>query len=266
MKEINTLIMKTKIILLALFSFFKIYDVMACPVWIVGKLYVVDENNKPLTAQIWTYYASDSFLRSKDNYFSREQEMDTNVYNFWEGGLRYYSDNEVKSDKYLRIQAEGYADVIIKELKFDGEYNVPKIIIKMYPKRFVKTGQTITLLDHYVCNKELIVKDSMEINFADYLESIQNASLVTLGEEATLMTVECYPNPVTDFLVLKINAEVTEAYSTKLTDMQGKLIRQTALTSRETKYDLKWEVSGNYILFVYDPKGNPVFSTKLLKI
>jgi len=255
--------MKTKILLILLLSLiFNQTGFACCWSYPIGKLYVTDENNKHINVKVWIYTnTKDSALMKKSKPSS--YVTDTNVYRFWN---YYYRGDHSAREKFLRIQADGYADVVIKNIVFDEEsLKIPIIVIKMYAKKYIKSGDKITLLDQYYCNKSLLVKDSTEINMKDYVESVQKSASAMAGSTATIMAVESYPNPVTDYLILKINAPVTKPYSLSLVDMQGKLISQSALTLQETKYDLQWITQGNYILMVYDPKGQPVFSKKFVK-
>jgi hypothetical protein len=117
------MIMKTKLTLLLLILVSSSMASICCPVWIVGKLYVVDENNNPVSVKIWRHYSSiDSSLMSKRKYrYGQNENKDTNAYEFWNGGFRGGSNNNETngSNKYIRIQAEGFTDVIIRNLIFE---------------------------------------------------------------------------------------------------------------------------------------------------
>lgn len=269
--------MKLKIFTLALFNFLLISNLFSCPVWIIGKMYVVDENNKFINAKVWRFDNKDSTLLDKGSRWGWQLDdedansIDTNVFEFYGGGGWAWIDDEApeKVTTYYRIKADGYADVILKDINFREEEGkgLPVLYIKMYPKKFIKVGNKLSLIERYVYDKDIVATDTMEINFSNYIQNIQTtASSIMVGDNETMLMVESYPNPVTDYLILKINSTVTEPYTLKLMDMQGKLVKQTALTTQETKYDLQWQTKGNYIVLVYDPKGNPIFSRQFVKM
>jgi len=261
--------MKTKLTLLLLFVVANSMASVCCPVWLVGKLYVVDENNRPLNVKIWRHYsAKDSSLLLKDRFrYDQNVNQDTNAYEFWNGGYRSYSDNS-ESNRYLRIQVEGYTDVIIRKLEFDYKYGtkVKKVMVKMYPRKFVKSGDRITLINQFVCDKIKVDIDSMVIDIKDYGKSIEKAKEASLLSASSMLSVESYPNPVTNYLILKINAEIKEPYQFKLLDAEGKVVTQNTVSANVSNVDLQWISKGRYVLMVYDPKGKPVLARNFIKI
>lgn len=264
--------MKIKLTFLSLFFVVNSMASVCCPVWLVGKLYVVDENNRPVNVKVWRHYSDkDSSLQPKRRYWYGEAETkDTNAYEFWNGGFTgslNYMDKST-SNRYLRIQAEGYTDVIIRNLKFiDNEKSgINKLVIKMYARKYIKTGDRITLIQQFECDKIIVETDSMVVDIKFYEKTIKNAREASLLSNSSLLSVESYPNPVTDYLVVKINSEIKEPYQFKLLDAEGKLISQSKILVNISNVDLQWISKGRYILMVYDPKGNPVLSRTFLKI
>ncbi|MFM9946270.1 MAG: T9SS type A sorting domain-containing protein [Bacteroidia bacterium] len=270
--------MKLKIFTLAFFSVFFNSVSISCPIWLEGKIIVVDENGRVLDAQIWKIRNKDSFQLNKGAQYdwgNNEDDnqinvnSDTNFFEFWTGGGWYFTESERPFLIHYRVRVPGYADVIIKDIDFNYSFEkvLPVLFVKMYPKRFYKSADKMSLIDRYVYDKVFEVNDTAELNFVNYMEYLQiNSDNVMRGENKTLLAVESYPNPVTDYIILKINTAITEPYTLKLMDMQGKLVKQSALTMQETKYDLQWQAKGNYIVMVYDPKGNPIFSRQFVKM
>jgi hypothetical protein len=168
----------------------------------------------------------------------------------------------------MRIKVEGYTDVIIRNLKFDYRYGtkVKKVMIKMYPMKYVRTGDKIALVSQFACDKINVDIDSMVVDIKDYSKSIEQAKEASLLSGSSMLSVESYPNPVTNYLILKVNAEIKEPYYFKLLDAEGKLVTQNLVSVNVSNVDLQWISKGRYILMVYDPKGNPVLSRNFIKI
>ncbi len=262
--------MKSKILFLLVVALCCIYNAMSCPTWRIGKMYIVDENNKPIqNARVWVYSSlTDSFKFGKSKYF------DTNAYYFWTGGLRFYRSEEERkpANKCLLIQAEGYAEVAIKELKFTGkvdysneEETLPVLLIKVYTKRYVKKGDLFTLMNNYICEKRLEVKDSLIVGIDDYTESIREANTVVNAQRVSAYIVKTYPNPVKDKLNIEINATVTKPYKAILLDVQGKLINESQLTVQQSTVDMEWQSAGIYFIQVFDPEGVLLYAFKFIK-
>jgi hypothetical protein len=136
----------------------------------------------------------------------------------------------------------------------------------MYPRKFIKTGDRITLVSQFVCENLIVEKDSMMVDINNYKQSIDNAKEAKILSSSSLLSVESFPNPVTDYLIVKINTVIKEPYQIKLLDSEGKLITQNTISANVSNVDLQWISKGRYILMVYDPKGNPVLSRNFIKI
>lgn len=270
--------MKSKILTLVIIAICGMQDAISCRIWPSGKMYIVDENNNPLHASVWRFYSSqDSFMLGKGNYWGEYGDTtDSDPYIFWGGGGNRYYESEGKkpANKYLRIKAEGYADVIIEErivfIRKEGYYyydkeSLPVLVVKMYPKKYVRKGDLFTLMNSYVYEKNLEVKDSLVIGFDDYIESIREANTVANAQRVATYVVRTYPNPVKDKLNIEINLEITKPYKAILCDIQGKQISESQLLTQNSVLDMEWETAGIYFIRVYDPEGLMLYSLKIIK-
>lgn len=81
-------------------------------------------------------------------------------------------------------------------------------------------------------------------------------SIVTGIEEAKGITLRflVYPNPATDFLILKIEGALDTHYIASLYDINGKLLENKKIDSNETRIDLSHFVHGTYFLKVVRTK------------
>lgn len=66
----------------------------------------------------------------------------------------------------------------------------------------------------------------------------------------SLVQVSAYPNPVTEYLSLKVGSEKLESLSYLLFDIQGKLLQSEKLTENETQIDMSSYVSSTYFVKV----------------
>jgi hypothetical protein len=261
--------MKSVIITMCLMALCSVDTATGCPIWRIGKMYVVDEHNNPVKAKVWKFSSSnDSFLMGKDYHYGKDT-LPSDPYTFFSHG-RYanYNNERNPRKKYLLIKAEGFADVIIKDINFSNEgrlKDLPVLYVRMYPKKYIRYGDLYTLMDVYVCEKNLEVTDSLEVDFDDYTEKIRGASMVAGVQRVATYIVKTYPNPVKDKLNIEINAEVTKPYKAILFDIQGKLISESQLSAQNSILNMEWETAGVYFIKVYSPEGTLLYAFKFVK-
>ena len=77
-------------------------------------------------------------------------------------------------------------------------------------------------------------------------------TIVTVIEAGKGISLNCivYPNPVTDYLVLKIEGEAQKQYIASIFDINGKLIENIKVESNDTKIDMGNLVPATYFLKV----------------
>jgi hypothetical protein len=262
--------MKQKLLVM-MFAAFAANQGLACPVYKMGKMYIIDEHGKTIqNVKVWRFNSStDSFTRSK--YLGRGSvyEKDSNAYFFWSSG-GYYAKKSNPDDKYMRIQAKGYADVIIDKLLYFhpqswDEDSLPILYIKMYPKKYAMKGDLMMLINEYKIDKSLEIKDSLTIGLKDYLQELRSENTVVAANRNAAFVVKTFPNPVIDKLTIQVNAIVTKPYKAILTDMQGRAIREMEIPSQSEIMDMQWELKGIYIIQVYNPEGILLYALKFLK-
>lgn len=77
-------------------------------------------------------------------------------------------------------------------------------------------------------------------------------SVVTGIEQTAInLAISAYPNPTTDYLVLKIENYDNGNLSYQLFDMQGKLLENKKVTGNETSIDMSKLVPATYFVKVY---------------
>ena len=80
-------------------------------------------------------------------------------------------------------------------------------------------------------------------------------SVVTQIVKAKNITLECsvYPNPTTDFVMLKVDASTTLGnLNYQIYDIIGKLLQSQKIETNESQISMKNYVSGNYFLKITD--------------
>jgi hypothetical protein len=246
----------------------------ACPVWHEGDIFVVNEKDIPLNAQVWRVYWNetehwrDSILIDPNNYgghwdYSRKTYDSvinrTCIYGhyLWTSG----------SKRLLRIQVKGYSDLIIRNINFirPASSGTPKLTVKMYPARYLKTGTKISLFTEFVHEGQIEVRDSMVIGLSDYIESIQmKSTIASLPLNEKTLLVESYPNPVKDYLTLDIQSNIKEPWSVIFTDLSGKQVLKTLVNESLTSFDLSGIPPGTYIMVVYNNNKIPIYSRRFI--
>ena len=94
-------------------------------------------------------------------------------------------------------------------------------------------------------------------------------SVVSGIEEAKDITLQCsvYPNPATDFLILKIEGASEKQYISSLYAINGKLLENKKIDSNETRIDMRKLVAATYFLKVIQTKQtSSVAEVKTFKI
>jgi hypothetical protein len=78
--------------------------------------------------------------------------------------------------------------------------------------------------------------------------------VVTQLDPGKAITLECeaYPNPATDFLILKIHRDLLENMKYQLIDLNGKVLEEAFIGDAETTISLKHYNPTNYFLKVMD--------------
>ncbi len=259
---------------LKLLSFLAIFiclnqEIISCPIWQIGRMYIVNENMKPLlNAIVWRYSSpNDSFnIKRQINQYD-----DASAFYFWSSrSLEKTALKSKSADKFMRIQVKGYADVVISELEFidsdDDDEILPALYVKMFTNKIIKRGDLYTLFTQYKCEKKIMIKDSLTLDLKIYTEFLNNASKVGEASRVSAFVIKTYPNPVKDKLNVEINIGVTKPYSARVLDLQGRLISETSLISQWNILDMEWQVAGTYFIQVYDPDGVLLYAFKFMKI
>lgn len=79
------------------------------------------------------------------------------------------------------------------------------------------------------------------------------------------LRMTAYPNPVTEFLVLKVSGEFLEKLTYRLFDVQGSLLKSEDITGAETRILMNDLVPAAYLLRVYPSGDYRNGSTDLIK-
>jgi hypothetical protein len=110
---------------------------------------------------------------------------------------------------------------------------------------------------------------SLASNSGTVVEGVQlpfEIHIVTKLDPATEITLECeaYPNPATDYLILKIHREQIENMKYQLIDLNGKVLEEAFIGDVETIISLKHYKPTNYFLKVLD-NSTEVMTFKITK-
>jgi len=103
------------------------------------------------------------------------------------------------------------------------------------------------------------VQQPFEISVLTGLESAKGISL----------NAEVYPNPATDYLILKVDASTTQSNTSmiyRLYDVSGKMLETKKLQGSETKISITNRMTGSYFLKIINLQGNDSQEIKTFKI
>ena len=78
------------------------------------------------------------------------------------------------------------------------------------------------------------------------------------------LSVLVYPNPTTNYLQLKVKSEKLESLTYQLFDMNGRLLQNEKLTTKQTQIDMSNYVSSTYFVKVLD-KNKEIKVFKIIK-
>lgn len=78
-------------------------------------------------------------------------------------------------------------------------------------------------------------------------------------------SMEVYPNPTSDYLILEIEKYKAENLTYQIFDQQGKEIQKKKIAAGKTKIDLKDVTPSTYLIKISDSKNNLLQSFKIIK-
>jgi hypothetical protein len=248
---------------------------IACPVWKIGGIQVVNEAGEILhNATIFKYYnynEIDSYALNKPRLFDYDStKQDTTVFEIWTGGLRRWSDGKRPIPTYV-IRANGYADVIINaDIKFkqwDEYLKEPMPILKvvMYHHKFIQLDGEVLHYTKYEYLDEIKVQDTTYLKLSDYLKDIKNESDVQKAERLANASIKSYPNPVIDELFITVTDDLSKPFMAKVTDITGRLVLEQELTNAESTLNIEFEEAGIYIISVFNAEGDLKYAKKFFK-
>jgi hypothetical protein len=274
--------MKKLILNLLVFFCFQLIST-ACPVYHIGTLYVVNEQNKPLNAEVWMYHtAADSFKKkasfnnNKDWYFDEDEPTEEEAqkmswrYIFYSGGFYfdYFGDDDLrkKADKELLIRCEGYADVILTDLDFkrSDKYRPSVLVVVMYAQKTIRTSNGYTTISCLQHPGGLEVKDSMRLEFNDYID--HKTQTESQAEENLAIKIKLFPNPVTDYVILENKLEQHKQVLVKILSADGKELERINVEEEQHKIQMNWFNKGKYLLIVEDQSGHMLHRQWLVKL
>lgn len=82
----------------------------------------------------------------------------------------------------------------------------------------------------------------------------------------TRMKIDVFPNPATDFVILKIQLPDKRDYFFQLFDSNGFCLKNKKITSIKSEISLSGFSNGIYLLNVFDPNQKILKSFKIIKI
>jgi hypothetical protein len=93
---------------------------------------------------------------------------------------------------------------------------------------------------------------------------------ITLSENDFLqdnLTINVYPNPVTNYVNIKFNASVLQSYHVSIFDVNGRILKKQKLSINSSETQIKMDdlANGIYYLNVKQDNSNKIITYKLIK-
>jgi len=238
-----------------------------------GKVVVVNNQMEPIkNINFWQFTtAEDSFKLGKNTWINPSKE-DTMSYSFYYGyggwGRHWKLEDKEKVDsKYtFRIEAEGYADVVISKIKFktkdwsDSTSVNPVLYIVMQTHQYETVGNTIKRIEAYHVKESIKVKDTLIFKMPNRFNSYDNGGI------AAESNIKSYPNPVIDQMQINYTNAPLLSNSYMIRNYLGQEIKIGELKATQNNLDLSALKPGSYILEIEDENGNISYLKKFIKV
>jgi hypothetical protein len=111
-----------------------------------------------------------------------------------------------------------------------------------------------------------VVYLSLTETSASVSQGVQQPYEVSVIEQEEGITLVCsvYPNPFTDFLILKVENQEYKTLTCRLYDINGNLLENKRITGIETKVEMRSDIPGIYFLEV-SSSGKKLKTFKIIK-
>ena len=88
---------------------------------------------------------------------------------------------------------------------------------------------------------------------------------VNTEESATNILVSVFPNPVSDALILRMDGYTNESHFVEMTEIQGRLLQKTLISSKDTQIDMAVHPASTYLLHVMNTNNKKIKTFKIIK-
>jgi hypothetical protein len=88
---------------------------------------------------------------------------------------------------------------------------------------------------------------------------------VSTDDSEPNITVSVFPNPVSDALTLQIADYGNESLSFEMTDIQGRLLEKTLISSKDTQIDMAAHPASTYLLHIMSSNNKKIKTFKIIK-
>jgi hypothetical protein len=88
---------------------------------------------------------------------------------------------------------------------------------------------------------------------------------VSTDDSEPNIPVSVFPNPVSDALILRMDGYTDESHFVEMTDIQGRLIQKSIITSIETHIDMTAHPTSTYLLHIMTSNNKKIKTFKIIK-
>lgn len=266
---------------------FPFTSLVACPIYYLGKIKIVDEDFKELdSGKLFRLFSNDKFYEYKKSFRKDWGDVDSTDgmdFRIWSRGDYY---NKTPIEYNFKVSAEGYADLYIKDLylkrkSWKDSLSVHTVLYIVLPrKKFVTVEGKIQLKTSYKLDEICFAKDTAVLDVigsssknvkvmgkeGEWVEMFNTLINKKNDSDNTTFATETYPNPVTNSFHVNIPNIYELGQKISFLDVQGKEVKSLVLYQDANTLDLHWLKSGTYIVIIYDENGNGIHQERLIKL
>jgi hypothetical protein len=264
---------KSTFLIASFFIFFISHSAFSCPVYKIGAVQIINESGELInSAKMWRIIDKDSFILQKSDRFVRDaSKKDTTYYSFYTSGMFSKLPSENKS--YYRIQAEGYADVVIENFNFNNTNKkdrdwtyVPFIKITLYPSKYILKDDQLIKFTEYHLKTIQSVNDTSIIDLSHYTQFLKEENSVESIQRKANSGMHTYPNPATTHLQVDLKDSMIQPFKAVICNMNGKELKSVLLTETSSKILLDFEQKGVFLITVYNHEGELKYCHKFVRV
>jgi carboxypeptidase T len=152
----------------------------------------------------------------------------------------------------------------------DGEHDYFEIERSVDRNNFISLGRTVNTPPYKFIDPSVQVGNNYyRIKQLDKNGRVTYSNIINIFYKPGLVNMVVYPNPVTDYLKIKINATTAELYTVQIADLAGRTIHKEKIMvgsmAKELNINFKAQASQVYVLTIRNSNNEVINTQKIIK-